>query len=69
VAKALTSSRRSRRVGSAMRVEDSPIPNCKSLVSRRHCQFVQYQNEYLQLTLAAGPIERSFHIGPALAAT
>ncbi len=35
VAKALTSSRRSRRVSSPMRVDDIPMPKRRSLVSRR----------------------------------
>jgi len=41
MAKALTSRRRSRRVGPEMRVAESPIPNRKSLVSRKLGSMLQ----------------------------
>jgi hypothetical protein len=41
VAKALTSSSRSRRMGSPMRVADSPMPKRRSLVSRKAGSIVQ----------------------------
>ena len=53
MAKALMSSRRSRRSGSAMRISDIPMPKRRSLVSRKLGSMVQ-RREYRLITVPTG---------------